>query len=61
MCKIDTAGMNRVENVFQRTLTLVLLPNRRLKSDGDLKTAFSIQYIMTTMSTIEVPESQVAS
>ena len=46
--EIDTAGMNRIENVFWKgvkSLALMLLPNLRLKSDGELKMACSIQSI----------------
>ena len=60
--EVDVAAMNRVENVFRRGLkawALMLLLNLRIK--GDLKMAFSIQSITTTIEELEDCENQVAS
>ena len=60
--EVDIAAMNRVENVFRRGVkawALLLLPNLRIK--GDLKMAFSIQSITTTIEEPEDCENQAAS
>ena len=60
--EVDVAAMNRVENVFRRGVqawALMLLPNLRIK--GDLKMAFSIQSITTTIEEPEDCENQTAS
>ena len=57
--EIDAAGMHRVENVFWRGLKAwarILLPNLRLKSDADLKTALSIKSVVAAIGEITEAE-----